>query len=415
MQLELAVIPGRIARTLAIIALGLALISLVGEYLTTTVLPPDTSLTVVLLFDLWSVNAEESIPTWYSVMLLAGAAISAGVITLALRSRPGQPVRLWAGLALLLGYLSLDEGAVIHEIVADYITATYQPTGFLFFGWQVIAVPLVGLVGLVYLRFWQRLPARTRWLTLAAAAVYIGGALGIEGISANQLYLDASEITFTYLAIATLEELCEMLGVIGLIYALLDYLAQQSASLMLITSPAGTPAGIPPVPPVMVLPPPSARPGAALVVILVVVALVFAGIGLVILTPPALDLQADEQAAAALTDVNRRLLTLYTHLQESGPAGVLVVSLNGPFTGDDLAGRRLAASLLVRFPEVVVVSLSPAAPAFALVADQPLPDREALSRALRAAGATGFIIYEPAAVRAVVGDAQPLSDDPQQP
>jgi hypothetical protein len=46
----------------------------------------------------------------------------------------------------------------------------------------------------------------------------------VEAISANRYYLD-NGVSFPYLAIATVEEFCEMLGVVLFIYALLSYMA----------------------------------------------------------------------------------------------------------------------------------------------------------------------------------------------
>src|SRR5690606_22420776 len=113
-------------------------------------------------------------------------------------------------------------------------------SGFLEFGWLLVGIPLVILFGLAYLRFWLHLPGPTRRLFAIAAGLYIGGAIFIESISAN-FYSQDEGASFRYLAVATVEELCEMLGVVVLIYALLSILAQRDARIAFYTetSPDG--------------------------------------------------------------------------------------------------------------------------------------------------------------------------------
>src|SRR5690606_36362395 len=61
---------------------------------------------------------------------------------------------------------------------------------------------------------------------ILAGMVYVGGALIVDGISANQWDIGGG-ISFEYLAIATVEECCEMLGVVIFIYALLAYMVER--------------------------------------------------------------------------------------------------------------------------------------------------------------------------------------------
>jgi hypothetical protein len=94
---------------------------------------------------------------------------------------------------------------------------------------------------LAYLSFLARLPARTRRLLLTAGAVYVGGALGVESISGWQAAAHG-EHNLGYHLIVTLEELCEMMGVVLFIYALLDYLGTRCARLGFHVHPAGRPS-----------------------------------------------------------------------------------------------------------------------------------------------------------------------------
>ena len=186
------------------------------------------------LLDLFSVNLEESVPTWYSSINLFLAASLLAWIALSKRIH-GEPQSLyWASLALVFLYFSMDEGAAIHELFSGPLKSAFDTSGFFEFGWLILGIPLVILFGVLYVRFWWWLPGRTRPLFAIAAALYVGGAVVIEGISASQ-YAAAGGSTFRYLAIATVEETFEMLGVVVFIYALLDYLHRTDHRLVLQT------------------------------------------------------------------------------------------------------------------------------------------------------------------------------------
>jgi hypothetical protein len=75
----------------------------------------------------------------------------------------------------------------------------------------VVGLPAVVLLAFWYWRFVEALPAPTRRRVVAAAALYVGGALGLELIQGP---LDAIEGTQTlrYAAIGIVEECCEMIG-----------------------------------------------------------------------------------------------------------------------------------------------------------------------------------------------------------
>ncbi|MBC7869481.1 MAG: fused MFS/spermidine synthase, partial [Chitinophagaceae bacterium] len=93
------------------------------------------------------------------------------------------------------------------------------------------------------------------------------------------------------------------------------------------------------------------------------------------------------------------------------PGGVLAANLTSDFAPDDVVSRRVAASLLTAFDEVIVVTSNSAGWSFAYASDDLPFDRVDIENALRASGETGFIIFDTPAVRAVVGDARPITLD----
>ncbi|PZU37068.1 MAG: hypothetical protein DI573_12340 [Microbacterium sp.] len=132
----------------------------------------------------FDMDAETSIPTWYNMMLLMAIALL--LATTSLATARGRERRIWMILAIVFAYLSLDEGAALHESLMYTTRNLLGITGGpLWYAW-VIPVGIALLVAAPFLvRFVVRLPVLTRRLVIVAGALYVGGALGVEVISAS--------------------------------------------------------------------------------------------------------------------------------------------------------------------------------------------------------------------------------------
>ncbi len=241
MKVNISFSIGGITRLLILIAFYLAVQSITGRYIETYV-GDDASVLLTEVVRLFNINRESSVPTWYASSLLLVCAVFLGVVAYQKYRHKEAYRRHWLGLALIFLYLSLDEAATIHEILTDPVQEALETSGPLFFGWVVVAIPLVILFVVAYFRFWWNLPPRIRTLFFIAGVVYVGGALGIEMIGANQWYHDGGT-SLLYSTIGTIEEFCEMLGAITLIYALWVYLA--GAAPVLEIAIQGVPAAAP--------------------------------------------------------------------------------------------------------------------------------------------------------------------------
>jgi hypothetical protein len=74
-----------------------------------------------------------------------------------------------------------------------------------------------------YWNFFTKLPQKPKLGILISAIIYVGGALGFEIIgSAYVASYGLQEIP--YILLTTTEEMLEMIGIITLIYTLMDYL-----------------------------------------------------------------------------------------------------------------------------------------------------------------------------------------------
>ena len=405
MRLEPIINPRRIGLILGLIALYLTAQSLFNEFLLETFGLSNSGSLLAVILDLFSVNLEESIPTWFSTVIIFIAAGLVALIAMFKRASDDRYARHWLWLSVIFLYLSMDEGAAIHEILADPLQQAFNTRGYLTFGWQIVAVPLVIIFGLLYFRFLLHLPPRTRNLFVLAASLYAGGALIVEGISANQWALGGG-VTLPYLTIATIEECFEMLGVVIFIYALLAYIVEKGfvvtfrpplqASQRIDNSALPAPAkadgifhtGIP------------LRYALLLVVIIAAVNVTFFSLA-----------RAQQPTTIPETLAENSTFTYQQIIDDLTTDQTVVARTAGVFSADNLISRQIAVSLLDLFDDVMVISL-PEADLSIMIAGNPLTfDRNSLTEILQANGETQFIIFETPIVSAIAGDAlSPASD-----
>lgn len=98
----------------------------------------------VRLAQLFNLDREFNIPTWYSTILL----FSVSLCSLGIAWRTAEPVsarRFWGLFGLVFGFLSLDEGACVHEALGMawkvkwiYFYAPFAAVFFLASAWYLI-------------------------------------------------------------------------------------------------------------------------------------------------------------------------------------------------------------------------------------------------------------------------------------
>jgi len=174
---------------------------------------------------LW-LDGECNIPSWFSSALLLLCAFLLAVVAAAQRQLRDRHVGHWLALAVIFLFLSLDETAQLHELSIAPLRSSFHTSGLFLYPWIIPAAICVAVFVLSYLGFLASLPRRSRWLFVAAGAIYVAGALGVEALSGQQESLHGEE-TVGYHALITVEELLEMAGLVVFIYALLDYLGRR--------------------------------------------------------------------------------------------------------------------------------------------------------------------------------------------
>jgi hypothetical protein len=169
---------------------------------------------------LFNLNAEISIPTWFSQSILL---ISAALLFL-VSSATSTHKKHWLGLATIFAYVSIDEGSAIHELTVSPIKRIFGiDSGLLYYSWVVLFGGLFVLLCAVYIKFYLSLPNRTKILFATAAIIFITGAVGLEMIGGS-IAAESGESTMVYSVAVAGEEFMEMFGVVVFIYALLLYM-----------------------------------------------------------------------------------------------------------------------------------------------------------------------------------------------
>lgn len=169
---------------------------------------------------------EGNLPSLYSSFALAFAALLLSLIAINAREKRAAGQFHWVGLAIIFLFLAVDEGIGLHEEIGDVVEGYVKAEGYLYFPWAIPYGIATVLFVLSYLRFLLLLPRRTALRFLVAGAVFVSGALGLELLSAREADLHGTK-TILYSALYTAEELCEMIGVVIFIHALLEYLARE--------------------------------------------------------------------------------------------------------------------------------------------------------------------------------------------
>lgn len=175
---------------------------------------------------LWDVDTELSLPSIYSVFLLFTDCLLLALITIAKKKEKATFLGAWIFLTLGFLFLTFDEGATIHE---KLMTPVQQRLGddlpsYFYFTWVIPALAAIIFLGFLFLKFLKSLPTKARVGFFLSAAVYLGGALGMElvgGSYASEYGLD----NFNFNLLTTVEETLEMLGASLFIRTLLTYIS----------------------------------------------------------------------------------------------------------------------------------------------------------------------------------------------
>jgi len=165
-----------------------------------------------LIRELFDVDEEESVPTWFSSSLLLFTSLALAFIYEIKRELRDSYRLGWLGLAIGFFVMSVDEIAGFHEAI-NSITE---------YSWAIPGLVLALVVFASYVKFLASLPAPIAVNFIVAGAVYVGGAVGVELATEPYLYNDELD-TLAYNLWTAVEEAMEMGGVLYFLHALNRY------------------------------------------------------------------------------------------------------------------------------------------------------------------------------------------------
>jgi hypothetical protein len=168
-------------------------------------------------------DREANIPTFFSTAILLFASSLLGIIAYLKRSK-GEPYKYhWSILSLIFLYFAIDESSVLHEKMGQLLDSAFHLRGFFYYGWVVLGIIFVFVLGIMYLKFILDLPMVYKKMFIASLSLFFLGAIGAEMVSG--WYTDIYHKNWAvYNVLTTVEEALEMGGVILFIHFLLTYI-----------------------------------------------------------------------------------------------------------------------------------------------------------------------------------------------
>jgi hypothetical protein len=179
---------------------------------------PDLSKKIWLL----DVDVERSAFTWVSVLVLFSCSRLLFQCGDDAAGRDSPFTRHWYFLGFLFLLLSFDEFAGLHEKLSSALAARSANTGLLYFAWAAPA-GILSLVGLAaFIPFIRSFPTSLAVLLVVSAALFLGGAVGLEMVGGSVAEAEGVE-SLRYRMLANIEEGLELAGTLTFIYALFSY------------------------------------------------------------------------------------------------------------------------------------------------------------------------------------------------
>jgi hypothetical protein len=181
---------------------------------------------------MFSLGAENNPAAYYSTLALFFTAALLAVIGRASAEDSAIAPGYWLALAAVFVFLSADEMLGFHERLIEPVRSGLNLTGSFYYAWVIPYGAALLIFAAFYVRFLIVLPRRTAMSFVLAGALFVSGAIGLEMVGGS-LASGLGTQNAGYVAVQTLEEMLEMVGILIFIHALLEYADQQFGGLRL--------------------------------------------------------------------------------------------------------------------------------------------------------------------------------------
>ena len=192
-----------------------------------------TLLPIVQDFTLWfDLDTERNIPSLYSAAAVLFCALLSLLLAYFAKTKDTFHAIHWLSLACIFLFLSLDEACELHEAIGDWTENYIHATGWIYFPWVLPYSVFALCCVLLYLKFFLQLPKRTKRLFIIFGAIYLIGAVFFDMLGGREAELHGFD-SLIYCLLYTVEEILEMLGIVGIIYTLLAYMEEQYGTIVI--------------------------------------------------------------------------------------------------------------------------------------------------------------------------------------
>jgi len=204
---------------------------------------------------LFNITREDGLASWFGVTQTFVVSLVLWVIFLVVRKVQGSRSQRvgWLILALFFSYMTIDDGAKIHERLGTAFKSSYDlvdPSvtdvgvagsilhAYPSYAWQIVFAPfLIAMAIFLFYFLWKAMPRRIDHVRIVLALSCLVTAVGldfVEGVTGGYNWITehtgAGEIAIGHFS-KSLEEFLEMLGMTIFLVTFLDYLMHINNSL----------------------------------------------------------------------------------------------------------------------------------------------------------------------------------------
>lgn len=177
------------------------------------------------LIDLFDLDHEQNLTTYFSTINLLTASALLFIIANYKKVNNQIFTKNWYALSGIFLYLSVDEGAKLHELLMRPTEYVLGCRNVFFFAWLVPGIIAMIIFALLFIKFFLHLPKKYKILFFSSAAIFVGGAMGMEMIDGHYASIYGGE-NVVYELLTSVEEGMEVAGIILFIYTLLSYIKE---------------------------------------------------------------------------------------------------------------------------------------------------------------------------------------------
>lgn len=191
---------------------------------------------------LFNITREDGLASWFAVSQTLVTALTAWVIVVAIHHQRVSAMRRlgWTTVALFFTYMSIDDGAAVHERLGTAFENSTGAEGYPSYAWQYLLLPFFAVMGAFVLLFlWREMPGTIHRAMVAAAVACFALAVGmdfVEGLDEGYRRLTAATgweaDTVRHFA-KSLEEFVEMIGMSVFLVTFIGHLAMVAPRLEL--------------------------------------------------------------------------------------------------------------------------------------------------------------------------------------